>query len=235
MLGAFGETDFAQGGFWLALAEITGLNLLLSGDNAVVIAMASRLLPPAQRRLTILLGSLAATLLRILFCAIITILLEVPYLRMLGGLGLVWIGIQLLLPASGPGDTKAKPDIWGAVMTIAVADTVMSLDNAVAIGAVAKGNVTLIVLGLAISVPMIVAGSQVILGALLRFPGLVYAGAGLLGWIAGEMIGSDAALTRWTGLTATTLEDALRTPLTVLVIATGIALKRRARRREALQ
>lgn len=231
MLGAIAETDFAQGAFWLALAEIAGLNLLLSGDNAVVIAMASRLLPPAQRRLTVLLGSLAATLLRILFCAIVTILLDVPYLRLLGGIGLVWIGIQLLLPAAGPGDTTAKPDIWGAVTTIAVADTVMSLDNAVAIGAVAKGNVALIVIGLAISVPMIVAGSQVILRALLRFPGLVYAGAGLLGWIAGEMIGSDAALASWTGLAPTTLEDMLRTPLAALVIAAGIALKRRAQRR----
>lgn len=230
MLGAFGDTDFAQGAFWLALAEITGLNLLLSGDNAVVIAMASRLLPPAQRRLTVLLGSVAATLLRILFCTIITYLLDVPYLRMLGGLGLVWIGIQLLMPANAPSDTKAKPDIWGAVMTIAVADTVMSLDNAMAIGAVAKGNVTLIVLGLAISVPMIIAGSQIILGALLRFPGLVYTGAGLLGWIAGEMIGSDAAVARWTGLEAAALEDILRAPLAGLVIAAGITLNRRARR-----
>ncbi|MCX7384192.1 MAG: YjbE family putative metal transport protein [Alphaproteobacteria bacterium] len=233
MLGAFGDTDMTQGAFWLALAEITGLNLLLSGDNAVVIAMASRMLPPAQRRLTVLLGSIAATLLRILFCAIITYLLAIPYLRMLGGLGLLWIGIQLLLPANGPADTKAKPDIWGAVMTIAVADTVMSLDNAMAIGAVARGDVTLIVLGLAISVPMIVAGSQIILGALLRFPGLVYAGAGLLGWIAGEMIGSDEAVARWTGLAPATLEDALRTPLAALVIGVGILLNRRARRRDA--
>jgi YjbE family integral membrane protein len=215
--------------FWVAFLQITGVNILLSGDNAVVIALASRALPERERRAAVIGGSVAAILLRILFCLIIAWLLGIPYLKLAGGLALLWIGVKLMLPESDGGtEIAARSTRWGAIGTIAVADTVMSLDNAAAIGAAANGNALLIVLGLLVSVPLIVFGSQIVLGILLRFPLLVSAGAGLLGWIAGEIIVGDPAVSRWTGHDPHAMATIARPLLAALVVATGTVLARRA-------
>ena len=214
--------------FWLALLEITGVNILLSGDNAVVIALASRALPPAQRRAAVLGGSIGAILLRVLFCTIVAWLLAIPYIKLVGGILLLWIGVKLMVPEEQSDGIAAKSNIWGAIQTIIIADAVMSLDNVVAIAAIAKGSVLLIVIGLAISVPLIIFGSQLLLGVLLRFPILVTAGAGLLGWIAGEIGATDPALEGWTGIDAHTLETFAKPGLAVFVMLLGTIMARRA-------
>ena len=214
--------------FWLALLEITGVNILLSGDNAVVIALASRALPPAQRRAAVLGGSIGAILLRVLFCTIVASLLAIPYIKLVGGILLLWIGVKLMVSEEQSDGIAAKSNLRGAIQTIIIADAVMSLDNVVAIAAIAKGSVLLIVIGLAISVPLIIFGSQLLLGVLLRFPILVTAGAGLLGWIAGEIAASDPALAAWTGIDEHTLETYAKPALALFVMATGTVLARHA-------
>ena len=221
--------------FWRLLATIAGINVLLSGDNAVVIALASRGLPAHQRRMAVLGGSLGAIGLRVVFCLAVAWLLAIPFLKLLGGLLLLWIGARLMVPERGGrgGGVAARVTAWGAMQTIVVADTVMSLDNGVAIAAIARGDALLIVLGLLISVPLIVFGSALVLKLLLRYPLLVAAGAGLLGWIAGAMIAGDAALVRALGAAVPRLE-LLAGPLgAVLVLAAGGLMAWRGARRPA--
>jgi YjbE family integral membrane protein len=179
--------------FWVGLVQIIWIDLLLSGDNAVVIALACRNLPERQRKVGIMLGAGAAVGLRILFALVITYLLAVPFLKVVGGLLLFWIAIKLVVgeEEGGHENVSASDNLWGAVRTIAIADAVMSLDNVLAIAAAAHGNVWLFVFGLALTVPLIVFGSALILGIIERFPAFVWAGAALLGWIAGEMILND--------------------------------------------
>ncbi|MEJ0018217.1 MAG: TerC family protein [Acetobacteraceae bacterium] len=217
--------------FWLDLAEITGINIMLSGDNAVVIALACRSLPLRQRNWAVIGGSAGAILLRVLFCLVIVWLLRVPYLKLIGGLLLLWIGVKLIVPEDGDGEggLSAKSNLFGAMQTIMIADAVMSLDNVVAIAAVARDSVLLIVLGLVISVPLIVFGSQLVLRFLVRFPLLVTLGGGLLGWIAGEIITGDDAVERWVPAAQFhTLEQVAQPVLAVLVMAIGTLLARRA-------
>lgn len=215
--------------FWLALAEITGINILLSGDNAVVIALASRSLPEHQRRAAVLGGSFGAIALRVLFCLIVVWLLSIPYLKLAGGLALLYIGVKLMVPEEeGEGGIAAKATLWGAMQTIVLADAVMSLDNVVAIAAAAKGSTLLIVLGLLISVPLIIFGSTLVLKVLLRYPLLVTAGAGLLGWIAGEIIAGDDAVSHWLRIDEHTLETVFKPVGAVLVVLLGTLLARRA-------
>ncbi|MGA0562483.1 TerC family protein [Ancylobacter sp. VNQ12] len=187
--------------FWLALLKIIWINVLLSGDNAVVIAMACRSLPDRMRRTGMVLGAGVAVGMRIVFTAIIAVLLGLPWLRVIGSLALMYIAVDLVVPeAEGEeGGVAAHDSLWRAVGTIAVADLVMSLDNVVAIAAVADGNWTLIVFGLVISIPMIIAGAALIMGLLSRFPFLVWAGAALLGWVAGEMFVSDIKVLEYFG------------------------------------
>lgn len=218
--------------FWLALLEITGINILLSGDNAVVIALASRSLRPEQRRAAVLGGSLGAIALRVFFCLIVVWLLSIPYLKLGGGLLLLWIGVKLMVPEEeGNGGITARATLWGAMQTIVIADAVMSLDNVVAMAAAAKGSTLLIVLGLLTSVPLIIFGSTLVLKVLLRYPLLVTAGAGLLGWIAGEIIAGDAALGRWLPFDPHRLELVGKPLGAVLVVGVGTILARRAARR----
>ena len=221
-------------GFWLDLAEITGINILLSGDNAVVIALACRSLPARQRNRAVIGGSAGAILLRVLFCLIVVWLLRIPYLKLIGGLLLMWIGVKLILPEThgSSGSLTAKANLWGAVQTIIVADAVMSLDNVVAIAAVARDSVLLIVLGLLISVPLIVFGSQLVLKYLLRFPLLVTLGGGLLGWIAGDIISGDPAVAGWLAMDPHMLELIAKPMLAVLVIAIGTIMARRIAARQ---
>ena len=177
--------------FALQLLQIIWINILLSGDNAVVIALACRNLPEKQRKVGILIGAGAAVVLRIIFTLGINYLLDVPWLKLIGGLLLFWIAIKLITDDTEEGDVKAAASLWGAIQTVAIADIVMSLDNVIAIAAAAKGNTTLIVLGLLISIPLVVFGSQIVMSLMQKFPGLVWAGAALLGWIAGEIIVED--------------------------------------------
>jgi YjbE family integral membrane protein len=189
---------------WESLVKILGVNIVLSGDNAVVIALASRSLPVHLRNKAIWLGALGAVILRLIFSVFIVELMAIPYLKIIGALLLLWIGVKMLIPEH-EGDDSGSDDsavgsagIWSAVKTIVVADAVMSLDNVIAIAAAAKGDIALIGVGLAISVPLIIYGSTLILKVLIRFPIFVIAGAGLIGWIAGEIWVSDPAVAAWT-------------------------------------
>ncbi len=181
---------------WLALGEIIWINALLSGDNAVVIAMACRSLPATQRKIGMVAGAGVAIGLRVLFTLIIVRLLGIPYLKIVGALALLYIAVDLVGPQGAEDDqgVKSHESLWRAIMTIAIADVVMSLDNVIAIAGVAGDHFGLLVLGLVISVPMIVAGSAVILAIMDKVPVIVWAGAALLGYVAGEMIVSDHAL-----------------------------------------
>ncbi|WP_342148024.1 TerC family protein [Methylorubrum sp. SB2] len=178
--------------FWAALAGIVWIDLLLSGDNAVVIAMVCARLPPAQRRMGIVLGATAAVGLRIVFAFGVAWLMAVPGLSLVGGLFLLWVATKLVID-HGADDEETEPSstLLGAVTTIAIADAGMSLDNVLAIAALAHGNFWLMALGVLLSIPVVIAGSTLISGLLTRFPVLVWAGAALLGWVAGGIIASD--------------------------------------------
>jgi YjbE family integral membrane protein len=187
--------QFGYAAFWIAVLRIIFVNILLSGDNAVVIAMACRGLPPPQRRWGLIAGAGIAVLLRIVLVGVLAFLMLLPYFKLLGGLALVLIAARLLVPeTSGRDDIQAAAQLWRAVTIIAIADVVMSFDNMVAIAAIAQGNVLLLALGLAVSIPLVVVGAAMVMALLSRFPVLVWAGAALLGWIAGELIVADAAV-----------------------------------------
>lgn len=178
---------------WGKLAEIIALNIVLSGDNAVVIALACRALAPAQRTKGIALGAGVAVVLRVLFTVLIASLLNAPFLHIVGAGLLIWIAVKLIVEEEGQDENAvaASSKLWKAVQTVAIADIVMSLDNVLAIAAVAKDSIPLLIAGLIISIPLIVLGASLITNLLTRFPVLVWAGAALLGWVAGEMFESD--------------------------------------------
>jgi YjbE family integral membrane protein len=187
-----GWSSMGEAEFWVALAKIMWINILLSGDNAVVIAMACRGLPQRQRVWGMILGAGVAVLLRVVFTGVVASLMLLPYLKIVGGLALFYIAAKLLVPDDPEEDgTEAVEHLWRAVRIVAIADIIMSLDNVIAIAAAAGGNMALLVLGLAISIPLIVAGAALIMTLLDRFPILVWAGAALLGWIVGEVIATD--------------------------------------------
>ncbi|MCA3599595.1 MAG: TerC family protein [Methylobacterium sp.] len=180
------------------LFKIIWIDLLLSGDNAVVIALACRALPPEQRRMGMILGAGAAIGLRIIFAIFITYLLNVPFLKVVGGLLLLWIGVKLAVGEDEDAHSVESSDnLWRAVRTIAIADAVMSLDNVLAIAAAAGGNIWLFVFGLLLSIPLIIFGSQLLSTLIDRFPVIVWGGAALLGWIAGEMLVTDPIVMDW--------------------------------------
>ena len=183
--------------FWIGLLEIIWINIILSGDNAVVIALAARSLPPEQQRRAILIGSGAAVVLRIGLTLVAAKLLALPWLEIAGGLLLIWIGIQLFEQGGDDdegGEAKAHGSMAAAVRTILLADLVMSLDNVIAVAAAAHGSQVLLILGLAISIPLVIFGSTLMIKLMERYPVIVLAGAALIGWVAGETIISDVAL-----------------------------------------
>ena len=187
--------------FWIGLAKIIGVNVILSGDNAVVIALAARSLPRKQQNQAIIWGSAAAIVLRVLLTLFAVALLTLPWLKLVGSLLLFWIGIKLLIPEEGDADIKASDQLLAAIKTILVADLVMSLDNVIAVAAAARGSVVLLILGLAISIPLVIFGATLLLKLMERFPVIITIGAGLIGWVAGEMLVADSALEVWfTGL-----------------------------------
>jgi YjbE family integral membrane protein len=188
------QTEMQQPAFWLAVGKIIWINVLLSGDNALVIALACRGLEPRQRLWGMILGAGAAVVLRIIFTGIVATLMELPYLKLVGGLALIVIAAKLLVPEDEDEDVKSASHLWAAIQIVVVADIVMSLDNVIAVAAAANGSVSLLILGLAVSVPLIVAGAALIMALLNRLPILVWAGAVLLGWIAGDVIATDPAI-----------------------------------------
>ena len=185
--------------FWQALGAIIWVNLLLSGDNAVVIALASRGLPPEQRRRAVLFGTGAAIAMRVVLALVAAALLTYPGLKLAGGLLLLWIGVSLLRPqgAEGGHDGPSATTLSGAVRTILVADVAMSLDNVVGIAAAAKGSALLLILGLAISIPLIIFSSAVLLRLMDRYPIIIVIGAALLGYVAAEMMVTDGFVHAW--------------------------------------
>ena len=192
--------EFATPQFWLAGLEIIVVNILLSGDNAVVIALACRNLPPKQRRWGIFWGALGAIVLRIVLTSFAAQLLELPWLKIVGGVLLLWIGIKLIIDEEGDGpEIKASERLFAAVRTVIVADLVMSIDNVVAVAAAAHGSEVLLIFGLALSIPLVIVGAQLILKLIERFPILIVGGGGLLGFIAGELFATDAAFKSWAG------------------------------------
>jgi YjbE family integral membrane protein len=180
--------------FWIALSQIILINIVLSGDNAVVIALACRSLPPQQQKKAIIFGSVGAIVLRVILTFFAVYLLSQPYLKLIGAALLLWIGIGLLKGEDEDAQLEGHSGLAAAIKTIIVADLVMSLDNVIGVAAAAKGNVPLLVLGLVISIPLIIFGSTVILKLMNRFPIIITIGAGLLGWVAGEMAVTDPAI-----------------------------------------
>ena len=183
--------------FWVTLGQIMMINIVLSGDNAVVIAMASRSLPPKQQKQAIFFGSFGAIVLRVILTFFAVLLLGVPWLKIVGAFLLGWIGIQMLIPDEEGAEIDGHSHMWSAIKTIIVADLIMSLDNVLGVAAAAKGHVGLLILGLAISIPLIIYGSTLILKLMNRFPIIVTIGGGILGWVAGEMLVSDPAIATW--------------------------------------
>jgi YjbE family integral membrane protein len=181
--------------FWIGLLKIVWINIILSGDNAVVIALAARSLPPQQQKKAVFFGSAAAVVLRIALTVVAVRLLEMSFLQIVGGLLLLWIGVHLFSDEEeGEGYLKENGSLMTAIRTILLADLVMSLDNVIAVAAAAKGSMLLLILGLAISIPLVIFGSTLMIKLMERYPIIVTLGAALIGWVGGETIVSDVAL-----------------------------------------
>ena len=207
--------------FWVTLSQIIMINIVLSGDNAVVIALASRSLPQKQQKQAILFGSFGAIVLRVVLTYFAVLLLGLPFLKLAGAVLLAWIGIKMLVPDDGEEEIDGSAYLWAAIKTIIVADFIMSLDNVLGVAAAAKGSVVLLVIGLGISIPIIVYGSTLVLKLMTRFPVIVTIGGGVLGWVAGEMLVSDPALKPWIDGRAHWLHDLAPAMGAILVVLTG--------------
>jgi len=221
--------------FWVALLQIIGVNIVLSGDNAVVIALAARSLPPLQQKKAVLWGSGAAVVMRIVLTIVAVELLRLPYLKLIGAALLIWIGIQLLLPEEEEADGghgAANAGLMAAIRTILIADLVMSLDNVIAVAAAAKGDLTLLVLGLLISIPLVIFGSTLLMKFMERWPIIITIGGALLGWVAGEMAVTDPSVKDWIDANAAWLHYAAPALGAVIVVAVGKILAARSAEHE---
>jgi len=222
--------DFTTGAFWAALGSIALANIVLSGDNAVVIAMAARSLPVQQQKKAIFWGSAAAIVMRIVLTLLAVEMLKWPYLKIVGALLLLYIGISLLSEDTGEEDGKHEiGTAAAAIRTILVADLVMSLDNVLAVAAAAKGNTPLLVIGLAVSIPLIIFGSTLLLKVMDRFPVIITFGAALLGFLAGEMMFTDPSFVGYFGELSHVTVNAAGAAGAVIVVALGLWMQRRAR------
>jgi len=211
---------FATPEFMIALAQIILINIVLSGDNAIVIALASRALPPSQQKKAIIFGSVGAIVLRIVLTFFAVMLLTLPYIKLVGAALLLWIGVGLLKSDDGEEEMAGHSNLLAAIKTIVIADLVMSLDNVIGVAAAAKGDIVLLVVGLVISIPLIIFGSTILLKIMSRFPVIITIGAGLLGWVAGEMAISDPAIVDWAS-SQKILHVAAPVVGALLVVATG--------------
>jgi YjbE family integral membrane protein len=222
-----------QPGFWLAVLQIVWIDILLSGDNAVVIALACRKLPPSQRMWGIVLGTLVAISLRVGFTGIVTQLMTMPYVKIAGGALLFWIAVKLLGSEETCRNDEIAPvdSLWQAIKIVAIADLVMSLDNVIAVAAAARGSYALLMFGLACSIPLIMAGAAAVIALLERFPVVVWAGAALLGWIAGEIIAGDPLFVRHLDpASAHSVQLGAATVGALLVLFIGMVRRRLTRR-----
>jgi YjbE family integral membrane protein len=227
--------EFLTAHFWVAVGQIIMIDILLGGDNAVVIALACRKLPPAQRIKGILWGTAGAIILRVVLIAFALTLLQVPYLKLVGAALLVWIGVKLLAPQDEDehSNIQGSDRLWAAVKTVIIADLVMSVDNVIAIAGAATGagekhQLPLVIFGLLVSVPIIIWGSQMVLKLMDRFPVIITVGGMLLGWIAGTMAHSDPALRDWLPQTSV-WSYGMGVAGAVLVYAAGLVIRGRAR------
>jgi YjbE family integral membrane protein len=221
--------EFGSTQFWLASLEIIVINILLSGDNAVVIALACRNLPDRQRRWGVFWGAIGAIVLRIILTFFAVSLLELSWLKVIGGVLLVWIGIKLIAEDEGDGEheVKASDRLLAAVRTVIVADVVMSIDNVLGVAAAAHGSLLLLIFGLVLSVPLVIGGAQLIMRLIERYPILIIAGGGLLGYVAGELIVEDSAIVGWVASHAAWLHWAAPIIGVALVIGLAKLLQRR--------
>ncbi len=228
-MGALTDS-MVQPTFWLSVLQVIWINILLSGDNAVVIALACRGLPPRERLWGMVIGAGFASVLLIVFTGVISMLMTLPYLKLISAIALVWIAVKLLAPqAHDAEDTpEATQDLWRAVRIVVIADIVMSLDNVIAVAAVAKGQYVLLTIGLAVSIPMVIAGSAMIMALLERFPVLVWGGAAILGWVAGDIFASDPiVLGVFPDYTPEHVELVAQIVGAVLVVVSGYIWRRR--------
>ena len=226
--------NFTSPDFWVALMQIIGVNIVLSGDNAVVIALAARSLPVHQQKKAVAWGSGAAVVMRIVLTIVAVELLRLPYLKLVGAVLLLWIAVQLLLPEDeGHGGKEAAGNLASAVKTILLADLVMSLDNVIAVAAAAKGSTTLLIVGLAISIPLVVFASTLLLNLMGRFPIIITLGAALLGWVAGEMAITDPIIKDWINAQAAYLHYVAPALGAAGVVAVGSWLAKRAEAHQA--
>jgi YjbE family integral membrane protein len=220
--------------FWTALLKIIGVNVVLSGDNAVVIALAARQLPPKQQKQAVIFGSGAAIILRIVLTLVAVALLTLPWLKLVGSILLVWIGVKLLVPEEAGDDLDVGDSLISAIRTILIADLVMSLDNVIAVAAAAEGNVTLLILGLAISIPLVIFGATLLIKLMERFPVIITIGAALIGFVAGEMAWEDQAIADFTAHFAKWFKYVIALAAAAFVVALGMWLARRAAVQEAV-
>ena len=208
--------------FWTGLLTIIWVNIILSGDNAVVIALAARSLPPHQQKKAVFWGAGAAVIMRIILTIVAVELLKLPYLKLIGGVLLLWIAVKLLMPEDGGDDgIESSSNLWGAIKTILIADLVMSLDNVIGVAAAAKGSIVLLVLGLLISIPLVIFGATMLMRLMERFPIIITIGAGILGWVAGEMAVTDPVLKDWVNANAAWLHWAAPAAGVVFVVLLG--------------
>jgi YjbE family integral membrane protein len=208
--------------FWVGLWQIILVNIVLSGDNAVVIALAARSLPPHQQNKAVMWGAGAAVAMRIVLTIIAVELLRWPWLKLIGAVLLLWIAVKLLLPEHEGGEgVDSSDNLWAAIKTILIADLVMSLDNVIAVAAAAKGSITLLVLGLAISIPLVIFGATMLMKLMDRWPIIITIGAALLGWVAGDMAVTDPVVKDWVDANAAWLHWAAPAAGVVFVVAAG--------------
>lgn len=228
-------SEMTRPAFWLAAVQIMGINILLSGDNAVVIALAVRSLPPKERFWGMVLGAGAAAVLLIVFTGVVATLMQLPYLKFAGGLALFWVAIKLVTPQPHDSEDSAEAveDLWRAVRVVVVANIVMSLDNVIAVAAAAKGNYLLLGLGLAVSIPVVIAGSALFLAIIERFPIVIWGGGALLGWIAGGLLPEDPMVAGYfSPATLETLDVVCGVAGAIIVVLVGLYLVRLSRPRE---
>ena len=215
--------------FWVGLWQIILVNIVLSGDNAVVIALAARSLPPHQQSKAVMWGAGAAVAMRIVLTIIAVELLKWPWLKLIGAVLLLWIAVKLLIPEEGgKDDVESSDNLWSAIKTILIADLVMSLDNVIGVAAAAKGSLTLLILGLLISIPLVIFGATMLMKLMTRWPIIITIGAGLLGWVAGDMAATDPVVKDWVDANAAWLHWVAPAAGVVFVVALGKWLAARA-------
>lgn len=223
----------ADPGFWIGLGQIILVNIVLSGDNALVIALAARSLPDTQRRLAVVWGSIAAIVMRLILTVVALELLRQPFLKLIGSVLLLWIALQLFVPCEdGRDGVSSRNHLFGAIRTILLADLVMSLDNVIAVAAAAKGDMSLLIIGLGVSIPLVIFGSSLVLRLMDRMPSVIELGAALIAFVAGEMLVSDPAVAPWFATSEVFwLDDVIPLLAAGAVVVTGYMLAQRAEKR----